>query len=314
MTSDYFAKKFIENNLYVETCELVKNTKEIKTLNDRIYKEREIKKELLKKNTEIYNKIIYNKIKENNDFLNNTLCYHLTSALNLDKEKLRTNIKYDEKNDKYINDYYPQKSIINKLPLNSFLIQFEFTLAKPFISKDDDLFNMLDNPIKRDKLTKAPYISASTWKGCLRHAVFVNGISPEITERIFGNDNEEKKLENIKKGRAHFYHSFFKKSDFEYINPHDRETRKGKNPIILECIPIKEESTFSVLYIPFGKNKEKEIIDKDLEALQDGIKTMFYTTGFGAKLSSGYGRAKIENFKKGNDVVNFENYVSRNEG
>lgn len=59
------------------------------------------------------------------------------------------------------------------LPPGSWLLQFEFRLAKPWLSKDDDPFYMTDsvNPVRKDKVFKIPVMAASSWKGLLRWAV-----------------------------------------------------------------------------------------------------------------------------------------------
>lgn len=56
------------------------------------------------------------------------------------------------------------------LPPGSWFLQFTFTLAKPWISKDDDPFYVAEsvNPVRKDKVFKVPCMAASSWKGLLR--------------------------------------------------------------------------------------------------------------------------------------------------
>ena len=58
----------------------------------------------------------------------------------------------------------------NLLPPGSWFLQFTFTLAKPWISKDDDPFYVTEsvNPVRKDKVFKVPMMSAASWKGLLR--------------------------------------------------------------------------------------------------------------------------------------------------
>lgn len=58
------------------------------------------------------------------------------------------------------------------LPYGSWFLQFEFTLAKPWLSKDDDPFYVADsvNPVRKDKVFKVPVMAASSWKGLVRWA------------------------------------------------------------------------------------------------------------------------------------------------
>ncbi|MHA1796686.1 MAG: RAMP superfamily CRISPR-associated protein [Promethearchaeota archaeon] len=63
---------------------------------------------------------------------------------------------------------------LEKMPNYSACIQFSFILAKPYISKDDANFYIVDNAIKKEKVFKVPMISAATWKGNLRNAAIQN--------------------------------------------------------------------------------------------------------------------------------------------
>lgn len=56
------------------------------------------------------------------------------------------------------------------LPFGSWFLQFTFTLAKPWMSKDDDPFYVAEsvNPVRKDKVFKVPTMSAASWKGLLR--------------------------------------------------------------------------------------------------------------------------------------------------
>lgn len=58
----------------------------------------------------------------------------------------------------------------NLLPPGSWFLQFTFTLAKPWMSKDDDPFYVTEsvNPVRKDKVFKVPMMSAASWKGLLR--------------------------------------------------------------------------------------------------------------------------------------------------
>ncbi len=56
-------------------------------------------------------------------------------------------------------------------PPGSWAVQVAFTLRKPYISKDDIVFYILDNPVKKEWVFKVPYVSPSQWKGALRAAM-----------------------------------------------------------------------------------------------------------------------------------------------
>lgn len=64
----------------------------------------------------------------------------------------------------------PIAPTMDALPCGSWFLQFTFTLAKPWMSKDDDPFYVTDsvNPVRKDKVFKVPMIAAASWKGLLR--------------------------------------------------------------------------------------------------------------------------------------------------
>ncbi len=53
-------------------------------------------------------------------------------------------------------------------PHGSWAVRVPFTLRKPYISKDDKAFYILDNPVKKEWVFKVPYVAPSQWKGTLR--------------------------------------------------------------------------------------------------------------------------------------------------
>ncbi|MEZ4736804.1 MAG: hypothetical protein R3E79_57720 [Caldilineaceae bacterium] len=70
----------------------------------------------------------------------------------------------------------PAPSTMTMLPLGAIFLQFDFTLATPYLSKDDEPFYMTEsvNPVRKDKVFKVPMIAASSWKGALRWATMQN--------------------------------------------------------------------------------------------------------------------------------------------
>lgn len=55
-------------------------------------------------------------------------------------------------------------------PSYSFLLGFNLRLARPYLSQDDDPFYVIDNPVRKDKVFKVPYVAPASWKGSLRSA------------------------------------------------------------------------------------------------------------------------------------------------
>jgi CRISPR-associated protein Cmr2 len=128
----------------------------------------------------------------------------------------------------FLETFKTPKTDISLLPPYSFFLRFTFTLATPYLSKDDEEFYIIDNSVRKDKVFKVPMVSGSTWKGNMRWtAKQIINDSYKI-EKLFGNDKDEKK--NFRRGRLNFYPTFFDKIGLEVINPHDRKT--GVNPIV----------------------------------------------------------------------------------
>ena len=192
---------------------------------------------------------------------------------------------------------------LNLLPEFSFLLRFKFTLEKPYLSRDEQDFYIIDNPVRKDKIFGLPFVAPSSWKGSLRAALQrrdgkYNSDNLEI-QRIFGNNRREERQEMLRAGRLHFFPTFFSKIDLEIINPHDRDRKVGINPILMESVPEGTSGIFSLLYVPYdliGKdeNEIKSQVIGHIILVIKGIAAMFKDYGFGAKTSSGYGIARSD--------------------
>lgn len=184
---------------------------------------------------------------------------------------------------------------LTQMSTGSFLIDLTFTLAKPYLSRDDNNFYIIDNPVVREKVFRWPMVRPSSWKGSLRHALWQLGYleNNEQIKRIFGETRSD---DTGQTGRLYLYPTFFDQSGLEIINPHDRQNRVGKNPILLECVPAGTKGAFTLLYFPFdriGENVEetRRQVATDLKLVVEGIQAMMTVYGFGAKISSGFGIA-----------------------
>ena len=60
---------------------------------------------------------------------------------------------------------------VTAFPRGSWALQVPFALRKPYISKDDREFYILDNPVRKEWVFQVPYIAPSQWKGALRAAM-----------------------------------------------------------------------------------------------------------------------------------------------
>lgn len=231
------------------------------------------------------------------------------------KRTMLPDVNYDS--EKRISAFKPalipviDSELISILPQYSFGIQFELTLAKPYISKDEQEFYIIENPVKKDWVFKSPMVSPSTWKGNLR---WVMRKKKEMTNapntrddiqivRLFGYQKEEEGKE--KRGRLQFFPTFFDGIDVEIINPHSRKTKAGagSGPIPIEIVPQNSKGTFTLLYVPFDLIDRDEAyirkeVKEDLEMIIKAIKDLMFTYGFSAKKSSGTGLIKDSFFKE----------------
>ena len=243
--------------------------------------------------------------------------YYLSEAKEYTDKEIARNKKeilnkvVGDKENKSIRNFYPNPEDLKLLPENSTLIKISFTLKKPYTSKDEGEFHIIDgrifkNPIVRDKFTGLPMVRPSTWKGHLRFAAekveMVRIEKKKIIRRLLGNESSE---DNSLKGRLYFFPTFFKeKSEKDVITPLKRDTRTpARGPIPIEVMKAGSEGEFYLLYVPYpgGKDFKKEEVEEDLRFLAEALKLMFYTYGFSAKKTSGFG--VIEKLKEDNVVV-----------
>ncbi|HOB77374.1 MAG TPA: RAMP superfamily CRISPR-associated protein [Bacteroidales bacterium] len=205
-------------------------------------------------------------------------------------------------NDHQDYNFYPTNSDLKNLPEDSTLLKISFTLKKPYTSKDEGEFNIIDNkifenPIVRDKFTGLPMMKPTTWKGHLRFAANKVEWQNEqekkiIIKRLFGSEPEEK--DNPLKGRLYFFPTFFNEdAEKDVITPLKRDTRTPtkRGPISLEVMKPGKKGDFHLLYFPYPRGDEfkEEEIKKDLPFLAKALELMFYTYGFSAKKTSGFG-------------------------
>ena len=185
------------------------------------------------------------------------------------------------------------------LPRLSFWLSFRFTLARPLITRDDDPFTVIDNPVRKDKVFHLPFIPGPTYKGALRSAArYVVGDPPHpdaapdhpIVERLFGTDRR-RHTKDLHQGRLSCFPTFFQRTGLELINPHDRRSGAGTVPIPFET--AKGQGSFHLLYLPLDLGPTPEVeVAEDIEAVARAVQAMFLSYGLAAKKTSGYGVAE----------------------
>jgi len=259
-------------------------------------------------------------------------CMFLEAAKLADAEAFRSQWKQGRKNYSHENELRDwrlkeafeatwKKSLVpdlNALPRGSFFITLTFTLDEPYISRDDNAFYVIENPVRRDKVFRVPYIAPSAWKGNLISALHHSGHERNSSTviRLFGNEKQEEETgKNFRRGCLNFFPTFFYEAGLEIINPQSRTRKAGTVPILFETVPSDSVGIFNLLYVPFHRcgceeaddqqKSLKEEAAEDLELVATGLRAMFRTYGFSAKRTSGFGAAK-EEVLNGEFMIRFE--------
>ena len=201
---------------------------------------------------------------------------------------------------RYYRDIFESPEInLTILPPYSSFIRFTFTLAQPYISRDEQDFYIIDNPVRKDKIFGLPYVASTSWKGSLRAALWhaEDKEKSDSIRHLFGNEKGAEDPKDFQSGCLYFYPTFFTSKSLEIINPQDRKRRAGEKPIPFESVPKDTTGVFTLLYIPFdliGKDEQetRKQIGRELQIVTKGLQAMFRIHGFGAKTNSGFGLAK----------------------
>ncbi len=202
-------------------------------------------------------------------------------------------------------------------------LEVEFELLTPWYSKDDRIFHVLDNPVRKDRVFGVPFMAAASWKGMLRWACrmqtglrehleqgkrFEEWTDPDWIVHLFGNEKGE--TEDFRQGTLVFYPTWFDKISFEVINPHDRSRRAGTQPIYYEVVPGRRpkpndlnnyedggKGALRLLYAPWPRMQVPAEPKKVLSRLLEAIETLLTTYGISAKRTVGWGTAEIKKWR-----------------
>jgi CRISPR-associated protein Cmr2 len=86
-------------------------------------------------------------------------------------------------------------AFLDQSPVYAVALQLEFKLMTAFLSKDDDAFYIHDNPVRKEKVFRLPFMPGAGWKGCLR-AADGDSFIEEIKQKIDGFP-ENPDIENL---------------------------------------------------------------------------------------------------------------------
>lgn len=177
------------------------------------------------------------------------------------------------------------------LPRNSLLLRLDFTLDKPYLSKDDTAFHVLDNPVRKEWVFRVPAIASTGWKGALRATFWQRGYDEKdlLVRRLFGFSLDD---DDGQAGCLTFFPTYFKSNEvgIEMINPHDRTKGTGIQPIPFEAVCPGARGVFWLLYAPRDAAGTAHLAE-DLGEIGKALADLLSVYGVGAKVSSGYGTA-----------------------
>jgi len=99
-----------------------------------------------------------------------------------------------------------------------------------------------------------------------------------------------------RRAALHCLPTWFNGVELDVINPRSTTSRAGIQPILYEVVPAETAGTFAFLYLPLSLVQAPDV---DIRAhhrwhfmlIAQAVRTMFLESGFGAKSSSGCGRA-----------------------
>jgi len=204
----------------------------------------------------------------------------------------------------YVIENPVRKDKVFKVPVmssTSWKGNLRWTMTRIFLESEADGISDREFACRRLRLSllfgaEKGFEDDKTWSNYLENLKpGAGGIYKEMLEKYFRGSGGGSHLHF--KGRLNFYPAFFDKMDLMVTNPHDRETKTGRNPVYIESVPKGATGIFTLLYMPFDmigrKNITKDTIARetkeDLRMTSKGIREMLFTYGFSAKKSSGFG-------------------------
>lgn len=192
-----------------------------------------------------------------------------------------------------------EKTCLEGLPDGSCLVKIEVKLLRPFASRDDRPFYPHENPLKREWVFQNPCLSAAGVKGLLRWAWRMRFAEEEkkmlsVEETIFGPRNEGLKDGEGQAGCLYLWPVFWKgKVGLEVINPHDRQSGAGNNPIKYEVMKTGATSTLWFLFLNRRMQESREFVRNTVAPLLESLELLISASGISAKRSADWGSVAV---------------------
>ena len=200
----------------------------------------------------------------------------------------------------------PEAAQLRGLPGPAWLLRLRFQLEQPLTTRGDWAATPAEMAFRRDRALGVPMVAASGWKGALSAAC--EGLGVHRRKKDAAADATLTRLLGVfavnedqpgAAGHLHFFPTVFDPSRLgtAILSPQDRAKRKGKDNTLVdfEIITAESEGDFGLLWFahdwdwPGGDWGEQA--REELQLSCRAVAEMFRRSGFGARVSSGYGTA-----------------------
>lgn len=197
-----------------------------------------------------------------------------------------------------IAEYWPTltfeelKTQLGYLQSGAWLVSVEFELSTPFYSKSEDSLplveenRIVENFPHTDSFTGEIEVKPSTWKGNLLLAARQQKTADDWTRIMFG--------ETDLSGTLFFFPTFFSRREMvsDVITSLSRISGTPQyGPIAQKCIKEGSCGEFLLLFSPHH-NMDTKLFADCIRRTLDAVKAMLLETGFSARRTKGWGRAK----------------------
>jgi len=165
---------------------------------------------------------------------------------------------------------------LSSIPKGSWILEFPITLAKPFISKDDIPFYIIENPVRKDRVFGVPFTSAMAWKGNLRWTMMKVHLEPkannpdEFAEIRFKHTllfGTEKGMEDEAKGWTEYLDNLCPRAKEKYRNKLKEKFGRDEIPSL---------SGMLYFYPTFWDRIDMEVINPHDRKTKTGKKLVHY--------------------------------------
>lgn len=193
-----------------------------------------------------------------------------------------------------------QEKALQHCPDFSCLIQIDLELVRPFYSRDDRVFYPIENPVKRDWVFHEPYLAAAGIKGLLRWAWSMCWSEDESkkdhSRKLFGPEKGDLTEENARMGMLYPGPLFWNgRVGLEVINPHDRKSGTGQNPIKYEVVERGSKGRLALLIV--NREESLDSLRSIMAPFWEALMFLLEDSGLSAKRSADWGQVSIKNCK-----------------